>query len=132
MKSALKGTSDRVWDNLDDQKPVRLINVLQTYFELEQVLSGSADTCSKGCDHYSNVGVPSSKGCIGSARSCKREYPIEKKIDTYRKTSPTDRLYEGYKFTSPKGVIGRHDDYGIIPSEDSSIISEHKVSETFL
>lgn len=82
--------------NMMQPTPIEFKHVLQTYWEFEEFLSGSDNTCTHSCDHFQNVGVGSSNGCIGSARACEAIMNFEDEIKIYRNQSSVDRVLEGY------------------------------------
>lgn len=125
MKASLNNTSDQVYVNLDKEKPVRFINLLQTYWATETEI---ADTILKECASYSNRDAPG-KGCVGSVRSCQSVIRNGDTVYTYQKSSQVDRIYEGYSIR-PKSYYDNTRYYGKkVDGSDRSIKWEIRVSK---
>lgn len=78
MQKSLKGLSTFGYQNINPQKPkpVKLINVLQYFWEAEEKLSGEADTCTDNCEHFQNRNYIGGDGCYGAVRDCQFKIPV--------------------------------------------------------
>lgn len=72
MKQSLHGASKVSYVDLekDVKTPVRLINVLQYFWENEDKLSGKTDTCTDDCEHFQDRDFIGGDGCYGTVRDC--------------------------------------------------------------
>lgn len=74
-----------VYIQLGNIHEIRLINVLQYFWENEEQLSGSADTCKENCEHYADSFHDGGGGCYGRVRGCREKSSTKQLLQARRK-----------------------------------------------
>ncbi|KAL7029428.1 hypothetical protein ACKWTF_006243 [Chironomus riparius] len=77
-----------------NQNSVRMINVIQYFWENEDKLS-IIDTCTDDCEHFKNRKY-SGGGCNGGVRDCKFAVSLHHTERYLRQNPQVDRIYLGY------------------------------------
>lgn len=96
MRNSLKKTSTESYRILNNVKAVRLINVLQYFWESEEKLSPEG-SCTSDCETYQNMKYDGGDGCFGSVRDCQFKISVHHtEYQLLQGNGPGDRIYEGY------------------------------------
>jgi len=100
-----------------DSNPVRMINVLQYFWENEDKLS-IIDTCSDDCEHFQDRKYTGG-GCYGSVKKCKFAVSVHYTGRYLRQNPQVDRIYLGYYSNSKWS--GKGDDDEGNPNMESKV-----------
>lgn len=103
----IDGSIDLTTEN-GDSNPVRMINVLQYFWENEDKLS-IIDTCSDDCEHFQDRKYTGG-GCYGSVKKCKFAVSVHYTGRYLRQNPQVDRIYLGYYSNSKWSGKGNDDE----------------------
>lgn len=88
---------------------IKLINLLQYFWESEHLLSGKTNTCSDNCDHFVNRQY-SNDGCSGAVHDCES---VSSSVKYLRQNPQNDRIYNGYFYKNEEFGESIKDDHRV-------------------
>lgn len=89
-----------------ESRKVRFINVVQIFWEKEEVLS-KTNTCTDDCPHFENRRF-SGGGCDGSVRDCEHGVSLHHSEWYVRQNPQNDRIYTSYSNDDKTYGFGDH------------------------
>lgn len=88
---------------------IKMINVLQYFWEAEHLLSGKTNTCSDECSHFQSRQY-SNDGCSGAVHDCQS---VSNSVKLLRQNPQNDRIYNGYIYNGKEFGDSIKDDHRI-------------------